>query len=113
MENLTDIIHEEVRQNAVCSGCGTRYTRLVLEPIRYSTNKGKTRRLVCGLPTLNGVRVYCTVACSSPGCDRYLTFDTVRGTLNPTVPCDARCTNAKGCSCDCSCRGKNHGKAAA
>lgn len=25
------------------------------------------------------------------------------------VPCDARCTNARGPSCDCSCGGRNHG----
>ena len=24
-------------------------------------------------------------------------------------PCDARCTHARGPSCDCSCNGKNHG----
>lgn len=24
-------------------------------------------------------------------------------------PCDARCTNAKGHNCECSCGGKNHG----
>lgn len=113
MENLTDIIAEEVRQNAACHRCGTRQTRLVLEPVRYSTNKGKTRRYVCGLPTLNGTRVYYTIRCPTAGCGGSLAFDTVRATLNPTVPCDARCTNAKGCSCDCSCRGKNHGKAAA
>ena len=62
MENLTDIIAEEVRQNAVCHRCGTRKTRLVLEPVRYSTNKGKTRRYICGLPTLNGARVYYTIS---------------------------------------------------
>lgn len=32
-------------------------------------------------------------------------------TLNPTK-CDARCRNARGPMCDCSCRGNNHGKGA-
>jgi hypothetical protein len=30
---------------------------------------------------------------------------------NPSLhKCDARCTNAKGFKCECSCGGKNHGK---
>jgi len=42
----------------------------------------------------------------------------VMGKVTPTgrlqgerleVPCDSRCTNALGPSCDCSCRGQNHG----
>jgi len=32
-------------------------------------------------------------------------------TINPTK-CDARCRNARGPMCDCSCRGNNHGKGA-
>lgn len=42
-------------------------------------------------------------------CGRSLTnWRAVTGTPNDT-PCDARCTNAIGPSCDCSCGGKNHG----
>lgn len=41
----------------------------------------------------------------------YLTFDHVRGTHNPGVPCDSRCTGARGNNCECSCGGKNHGAA--
>jgi hypothetical protein len=33
----------------------------------------------------------------------------VKGTTNPAVKCDGRCTHAKGPNCDCSCGGKNHG----
>jgi hypothetical protein len=29
--------------------------------------------------------------------------------VNPSVPCDARCTGAKRASCECSCGGENHG----
>lgn len=30
-------------------------------------------------------------------------------TRHKEVPCDGRCTNAAGPSCDCSCKGENHG----
>lgn len=33
----------------------------------------------------------------------------VKGTYSADVPCDARCTNAKGHLCTCSCGGANHG----
>ena len=36
----------------------------------------------------------------------------VKGHMKPEVSCDARCTGAKGFSCDCSCGGKNHGSLA-
>lgn len=36
-------------------------------------------------------------------------IERIKGTLAPDVPCDARCTSAKGHICSCSCGGKNHG----
>lgn len=33
----------------------------------------------------------------------------VAGTYVPEIKCDARCQNAKGHKCECSCGGKNHG----
>ena len=36
----------------------------------------------------------------------------VKGTYSADVPCDARCTNAKGHLCTCSCGGANHGAGA-
>lgn len=33
----------------------------------------------------------------------------VKGDYDPDITCDARCTNATGPNCDCSCGGKNHG----
>ena len=33
----------------------------------------------------------------------------VEGKLNREVKCDARCMNAVGPSCECSCAGANHG----
>jgi hypothetical protein len=35
----------------------------------------------------------------------------VQATLNEKHTCDARCVNAKGQDCTCSCGGENHGKA--
>lgn len=40
---------------------------------------------------------------------RLLKHSLVKGFLNPDVPCDGRCINAHGPSCDCACGGKNHG----
>lgn len=34
----------------------------------------------------------------------------VRGIYSPAVSCDARCTDAVGAACTCSCAGLNHGK---
>jgi hypothetical protein len=34
----------------------------------------------------------------------------VKGTLDTTHICDARCLNAKGQDCICECGGENHGK---
>lgn len=34
----------------------------------------------------------------------------VQATLNEKHVCDARCMNAKGSDCTCSCNGENHGK---
>ena len=40
-----------------------------------------------------------------------VTVNLVRGTHNPDKACDARCTNATGPDCECSCTGANHGAA--
>jgi len=36
----------------------------------------------------------------------------VNGSMNETVKCDTRCTDAKGHKCECECGGDNHGIAA-
>lgn len=33
----------------------------------------------------------------------------IAGSLKESVPCDARCTTARGHKCECSCAGANHG----
>lgn len=40
---------------------------------------------------------------------RDLNFKRIEGTYNPQKSCDARCMNATGPNCECSCGGANHG----
>lgn len=46
------------------------------------------------------------------GTQREVGAETMEGTLKLTVPCDERCTEARGRKCECSCGGSNHGKGA-
>jgi hypothetical protein len=55
---------------------------------------------------LNGVAV--TARCPDHGVYR---LQAVRGKLAPEHKCDARCMNATGHNCECSCGGANHGLA--
>jgi hypothetical protein len=50
------------------------------------------------------------VTCSA--CGRALIAQRLQARTVESVRCDARCTSAKGHSCDCSCGGANHGQAA-
>jgi len=46
-----------------------------------------------------------------PSCgERAWSAQRIEGFKVDTVPCDSRCTEAKGHKCDCSCGGANHGK---
>lgn len=45
-------------------------------------------------------------------CGKAMDYGILQGHLRPEVKCDARCTSARGHSCDCSCGGANHGVAA-
>ncbi len=42
-------------------------------------------------------------------CGKKWWAEQVTGHYNPKIKCNARCTSATGCQCDCSCGGKNHG----
>ncbi len=42
-------------------------------------------------------------------CGSVVRASPVRGIVNRKVKCDARCTEAKGHSCECACGGKYHG----
>jgi hypothetical protein len=44
-----------------------------------------------------------------PEHNRPVRWAEVKGTFNPDVPCDVRCTSARGSRCECSCAGLNHG----
>lgn len=43
------------------------------------------------------------------GCGRFMDWNFLDAVTVDTVRCDARCTNARGHKCDCSCGGENHG----
>lgn len=42
-------------------------------------------------------------------CGRPLPFAPVKGVLNPSKHCDARCSGSKGPRCECACGGLCHG----
>lgn len=53
-------------------------------------------------PLLNQHSLYC--------CNTDIAVKPLKATYNKDVPCNAKCTAAKGNSCECACAGKNHGK---
>lgn len=44
-----------------------------------------------------------------PSCGKAMQYGVLRATVREEVKCDARCTHARGHTCDCSCGGANHG----
>lgn len=54
-------------------------------------------------------KVYAGSDNECPQCKKPMTWNRVQGVHNPDVKCDARCTGARGHTCECSCGGKNHG----
>lgn len=70
---------------------------------RYHTSAGYLTDLNHYIPTSNGI-ADCT-------CGRMLRIWPVKVTYNAAVKCSAKCVNATGPQCECSCRGKNHGGA--
>ena len=42
-------------------------------------------------------------------CGRFMDWDRLEAHFSESVRCDARCTNARGHKCECSCSGENHG----
>jgi hypothetical protein len=42
-------------------------------------------------------------------CGHAMKYGILKAFLRPECPCDARCTNARGHNCECSCGGANHG----
>ena len=44
-----------------------------------------------------------------PNHGKWLAWHSIEGHVNNLIPCDSRCTNARGHVCECSCGGENHG----
>lgn len=94
----------EVRQIAKCKRCKKAHSRLVVRLTLTEERSDKigfvSRRIwLEGNPS--GVW-----AC---GCSGGVAYNNVCGTRNDDIKCDARCTEATGHKCECSCGGKNHG----
>lgn len=98
----------ERRYNGKCS-CG-RVVSLLACRIKLSRapweayQASESGRFYCAAPQC-GVWIRVPCACG----ERVILAKPVHGTRNDSVKCDARCTHAKGHSCECSCGGKNHG----
>lgn len=43
------------------------------------------------------------------GCGRFMAWGYLNAHRDEAIRCDARCTNARGFKCDCSCGGEHHG----
>ena len=44
-----------------------------------------------------------------PGCGKNMKYAALVAVTHAEIKCDARCTGARGHTCECSCGGKNHG----
>ena len=108
------------RQSVKCSLCGerfmseltpeataakhaetcTRFAAVLIKRMQY--HNSNLSNYAKGLDTL-GSELYQMRAL-------YLRFDAVSGHLNNQVPCDARCTGARGHNCECQCGGAHHGE---
>jgi hypothetical protein len=62
-----------------------------------------------GRPTIYGGDVEMGIC---EGCKKMMRFGQLKAFFRPEHKCDARCTSARGHSCECSCGGANHGIAA-
>lgn len=57
----------------------------------------------------NGNELSYVGPCPDCGQRKMIRGQAVRGTIAPSVRCDARCEGARGPNCECSCGGANHG----
>ena len=51
-----------------------------------------------------------TITLPCPGCNESIAFEGVAGTVTAHV-CNDKCMSSKGHQCECSCGGRNHGRA--
>ncbi|WAC72096.1 hypothetical protein OU995_21380 [Roseateles sp. SL47] len=86
-----------------CKVCNTTTRveyRREMRPIGYGRKEAVYFRAA------DGIRNVQPVAC----CGRITDWNFLKAHLNPAVKCDARCTDAKGFKCECSCGGEHHAK---
>ena len=85
--------------------CGARHTALevVTRQERQFTNS-VGRQKWATLSSTGAISTFVKCACG-----RSFYMAPVKGVIKADVACDARCTEAKGHSCECACGGRNHG----
>ena len=85
-----------------CTKCNSitrvRYRR-EMRPIGYG------RREAVYFRESDGARNVQPILC----CGQRTGWNILQAIFNPAVKCDARCTEAKGFKCECSCGGEHHG----
>lgn len=102
---------ESHRYHGKCRGCKRTVTALLRERVDLGYDSRRrcdvVKRNAVDLADLSGDATL--VEC--PGCGKGVRVARMKGVYNPDHLCDARCTNAKGSNCECSCGGANHGAA--
>src|SRR5271166_3477779 len=97
------------REVGKCKACKKGFARMARQITEITTTYG-----ICGMNTRRNVKFYGSADLSFHGrsnevcCGKVVQLTRVQGITVPEVPCDARCTGAKGHNCQCSCGGKNH-----
>lgn len=105
----------EARFNGKCKGCARKHSVLAqcvgngVRKVGVVDMPGPLFRVAGREELLVGLfetTLYVTCACG-----RLVTLGQVFGRFNASKKCNARCTEATGHQCECSCGGKNHGAA--
>lgn len=91
---------------ARCKGCQTVMQTNAYRLDRASADMGA---LVYDATGQSGVIGALTMPCRS--CGRLRQAKAVVGKLSPKHVCNAKCESSIGLACECSCGGKNHGRA--
>lgn len=104
----TRVRETEVRQIARCKRCKAVHSQLVTKTTRIEINRRvfPEHRSYHHSHSVNGATPERFFVCE---CGYKCYFRDVEGRRNDAVPCDARCTSARGHKCECSCGGRNHG----
>ena len=85
-----------------CSTCNT-VTRVEYRKEMRAIGYGRKEAVY--FRQADGVKHVQPVRC----CGRDTGWNWLKAVMNVAVKCDARCTHARGFSCECSCGGENHG----